>query len=206
MIKSIKYFFEQSWLLMVSSVLFGLLLALTNAAWAPRIAQNQTNKFDDLAKQMIAGTQNFKTEIEGMSVESQPGKIIKIDVKKALDTSGQCTGWAFEAEGAGFADKIKLVITFDAEFEKIMGYGVLASNETPGFGDQIKDDYFRKQFEGAPAGLLTLAKSGDREKIDSEIIAITGATVSSEAVVRIVNSYTGQVKKQLQEKGLIANE
>ena len=206
MIKGIKYFFEQSWLLMVSSVLFGLLLALTNAAWAPRIARHQTNKFDDLAKQMLDGTKNFKIEFEGMAVELQPGKIIKTDVKKALDASGQCAGWAFEAEGAGFADKIKLVITFDANFEKIMGYGVLASNETPGFGDQIKDDFFRKQFIGAPAEKLTLAKSGDREKNDTEIIAITGATVSSEAVVRIVNGYTGQVKKQLQEKGLIANE
>jgi electron transport complex protein RnfG len=85
-----------------------------------------------------------------------------------------------------------------------MGYGVLAFNETPNLGDLIKGDYFRKQFEGAPAETLTLAKSGDREKIDSEIVAITGATVSSEAVVRIINNYTEQVKKQLQEKGLIA--
>ena len=206
MIKSIKYFFEQSWLLMVSSVLFGLLLALTNAAWAPRIAQNQTDKFDTLAGQMLAETQTFKTEIKGMPVESQQGKIIKTDIKKALDASGQCTGWAFEAQGSGFADKITIVITIDADFEKLMGFGVIASNETPGFGDQIKDDYFKKQFEGAPAELLTLAKAGDRGKIDSEIIAITGATVSSEAVVRIMNSYTTQVKKQLQDKGLIANE
>lgn len=206
MIKSIKYFFEQSWLLMVSSVLFGLLLALTNVAWAPRIAQNQTDKFNTLVSRMLPNAQTFKTEIEDMAVESQPGKIIKADIKKAINASGQCTGWAFEAQGAGFADKIKLVITFDAEFEKIMGFGVLASNETPGFGDQIKDNYFRQQFIGAPTEVLTLAKSGDRGTIDSEIIAITGATVSSEAVVRIINSYTGQVKKQLQDKGLIANE
>jgi electron transport complex protein RnfG len=204
--KNIKYFFEQSWLLMVSSVLFGLLLALTNAAWAPRIAQNQIDKFNTLVSRMLPNAQTFKTEIKDMPVESQPGKIIETDIKKALDASGRCTGWAFEAEGAGFADKIKLVITFDAKFEKIMGYGVLASNETPGFGDQIKDDYFRKQFVGAPAQILILAKSGDREKIDSEIIAITGATVSSEAVVRIINGYTDQVKKQLQDKGLIGNE
>jgi electron transport complex protein RnfG len=206
MSKHIKYFFEQSWLLIVSSVLFGLLLALADVAWAPRIAQNQTDKFGDLAKQMLAEAQTFKNEIENMPLESQPGKIIETDIKKAIDASGQCIGWAFEAEGAGFADKIKLVITFDANFEKIMGYGVLACNETPNLGDLIKGDYFRKQFIGAPAETLTLAKSGDREKIDTEIIAITGATVSSEAVVRIINSYTTQVKEQLQEKGLIGNE
>lgn len=206
MSKNIRYFFEQSWLLIVSSVLFGLLLALADAAWAPRITQNQTDKFGDLAKQMLAEAKMFKTEIEKLPVESQPGKIIETDIKKAINASGQCIGWAFEAEGAGFADKIKLVITVDAGVEKIMGYGVLASNETPGFGDQIKDDFFKKQFEGAPAGELTLAKSGNRETINSEIIAITGATVSSEAVVRIMSSYTTQVKKKLQEKGLIGSE
>ena len=206
MIKNIKYFFEQSWLLMVSSVVFGLLLALTNAAWAPRIAQNQTDKFDDLARQMLTEAQTFKTEIEGMPVESQQGKIIKTDIKKALDASGQCMGWAFVAEGSGFSPDLKLVLIVDAKFEKLKGYEVLASNETPNFGDQIKDDYFKKQFEGAPAGMLKLVRSGDREKIDAEIIAITGATVSSEAVVRIMNSYTEQVKKQLQDKGLVGNE
>jgi Na+-translocating ferredoxin:NAD+ oxidoreductase RnfG subunit len=85
MSKHIKYFFEQSWLLIVSSVLFGLLLALADVAWAPRIAQNQIDKFDDLAKQMLPQAQTFKTEVEGMPVESQPGKIIKTDIKRALD-------------------------------------------------------------------------------------------------------------------------
>ena len=191
---------------MISSVLFGLLLALADAAWAPRIAQNQTNKFDGLARQMLTEAQAFKTEIEDMPVESQPGKIIKIDIKKALDASGQCMGWAFVAEGSGYNPDLKLVLIVDANFEKLKGYEVLASNETPNLGERIKDDYFKKQFEGAPAGMLTLARSGDREKIDSVIIAITGATVSSEAVVRIINNYTTQVKQELQEKGLIISE
>jgi hypothetical protein len=36
-------------------------------------------------------------------------------------------------------------------------------------------------------------------------VAISGATVSSEAVVKIFNTYTGEIKKQLQQKGLIGN-
>jgi electron transport complex protein RnfG len=206
MLEKIKYFFEQSWLLMVSSVLFGLLLAFTNTALAPRIAQNQANKFNALAEKMLAGTKSFKTEVKGLPVKSKQGKIIETDINKAFDASGQCTGWAFEAEGPGFADKITLVITVDAKFEKIMGYGVLGSNETPGFGDQIKDDYFRKQFEGVPAQALTLVKTGNAETKDTEIVSITGATVSSEAVVSIMNNCLSQVKEQLQNEGLITNE
>ena len=38
MLKHIKHFIEQSWLLIVSSFVFGLLLAGANAAWMPRIS------------------------------------------------------------------------------------------------------------------------------------------------------------------------
>jgi Na+-translocating ferredoxin:NAD+ oxidoreductase RnfG subunit len=41
--------------------------------------------------------------------------------------------------------------------------------------------------------------------VDSQIVAITGATVSSQAVVNIVNTFLAQIKDQMQKKGLIGN-
>jgi electron transport complex protein RnfG len=93
----------------------------------------------------------------------------------------------------------------DKDFENFAGYAVLASNETPGFGDRIKLPYYRQQFAGAPAVKLKLAKTGYVEKIDSEIVAISGATVSSEAVIKIINNFVAQVKEQMREKGLIGD-
>jgi electron transport complex protein RnfG len=151
----------------------------------------------------LTGAKDFETVVEDMEITARKGKIAKTDIKKAVDSEGDCIGWAFICEGSGFADKIKLVLTADASFEKLKGFGVLASNETPGFGDKIKNDYFRNQFIEAPAIQLILSKTGDAQKIDAEIIAISGATVSSEAVVTILNNYIQQVKTQLQEKGLI---
>jgi Na+-translocating ferredoxin:NAD+ oxidoreductase RnfG subunit len=83
---------------------------------------------------------------------------------------------------------------------------VLSSNETPGFGDQIKYDYYRDQFKGAPAGELKLVTIGERDKIDSEIVVISGATISSEAVVEILNNSITQVKEQMRKKGIIGND
>ena len=37
MLKMLKYFIEQSWLLVVSAFIFGLLIAVTYASWQPRI-------------------------------------------------------------------------------------------------------------------------------------------------------------------------
>jgi electron transport complex protein RnfG len=205
MLKHIKHFIEQSWLLMTSAVFFGLLLAVTNAAWRPRIIQNEIDKFNNLAGAMITDANSFEIVLEDVEIISAKGKPVKTKIQKAISADGQCLGWAFVCEGAGFQDKIKVVLTVDAAFEKLAGFGVLFSNETPGFGDKIKNDYFKNQFAGAPAVELTLSKSGDDKIIDSEIIAITGATVSSEAVVTILNNYIAQVKKQMKEKGLIEN-
>jgi electron transport complex protein RnfG len=204
-LKNIKYFIEQSWLLIIASFAFGLLLAVTNAAWRPRIIQNEIDKFNSLARELLTEDVSFETAAEAVEVDIGKGKKVKIDVKKGASADGECVGWAFICEGSGFADKIKLVLTVDAAFEKLAGFGVLASNETPGFGDKIKGDFFRSQFQGAPAAQLELTKTGDDKKIDNEIVAISGATVSSEAVVKIVNNYIKQIKAQLQVKGLLSN-
>ena len=204
MLKNIKYFIEQSWLLIVASFIFGLLLAVTNAAWHDRIMQNEIDKFNNLAKGMFTNQVRFGAVEEKFEVDVGRGKMKEVEVKKVC-VEDKCVGWAFVCEGSGFADKIKLVLTVDAAFEKLAGFGVLASNETPGFGDKIKDDYFRNQFAGVPAVELILSKAGNEKIIDSEIVAISGATVSSEAVVEIVNNYLKQIKAQLQAKGLLSN-
>lgn len=200
----VKFFIEQSWLLLVSAVAFGVMLASLYGALKPRIDQNEIDKFNRLAGVMLTDANDFKIAVEDMPIDIGKGKTIKTDIKKAVDKDGKTVGWAFVVEGSGFADKIRLVVTVDAQFEDMGGFGVLSSNETPGFGDKMKtDSYYRDQFVDAPTEEFILTKTGDDKKIDSEIVAITGATVTSEAVVDILNNFLGQVETQLKEKGLI---
>jgi len=196
----IKYFIQQSWLLIVASFFFGLLIAVTNAALSPRIVQNKINKRNRLVGAMLPDAKDFVLLEAEIEIESIQGKKEKIEVYRAMSEAGECVGWAFNAAGSGFADKIELVVAVDKDFEKLAGFDVLASNETPGFGDQIKYDYYRDQFKGAPAEELKLIPSGDPKKIDAEIVAISGATVSSESVVEIINNYLIQIKEQMQQK------
>ena len=203
--KYIVFFFNESWLLIVSSFFFGLILAVTNAAWQPRIVQNEIDKFNNLAGAMLSQAESFETALADAQIKSAKGKLIKTEIKKALDANGQLCGWAFVCQGPGFADNIKLVLTIDAGFDKLLGYGVLSSNETPGFGDKIKNDYFKDQFIDAPATKLELLKTGEASVIDSNIIAITGATIRSQAVVDILNTYISQDRDLLQSNGLITS-
>lgn len=205
----LRYFFQQSWLLIVASFCFGLLIAVANAAWQDNILQNEEDKFNSLVKGMLPDAETSEVVLEDIEVESGKGKRRATSVRKAVSAAGECVGWAFMCEGSGFADKIKLVLTVDADFEKLKGYGVLSSNETPGFGDKIKDSFYREQFVDAPTTQLTLTKLGNQDVKDAEIVAISGATVSSEAVITIVNTFLSQiknhVKNHIEEKGQIGN-
>lgn len=200
----IKYFIRQSWLLLVTSFLFGLLIAVADAAWSTKIEQNKVEKLRSLMAGLISDANSFELAIKDANLPGDEGRLIKTDVYKAINKQGGCAGFAFIAAGAGFADKIELVVAVDARCERLLGYNVLSSNETPGFGSKMKDDSFRSQFTGAPAENLSLVKIGDAGKIDNEIVAISGATVTSTAVINIFNKSVISVKEQLQEKGLIA--
>ena len=204
----IQHFIQQSWLLIVSSFFFGLLIAIASAGWSPRIEQNKIDKLNRLTAALLPEARHFiDLDTSGIEIEIEPakGKRKKIKVYKAVSGADECVGWSFNAAGQGFQDKIELVIAVDKDFQSIAGFDVLASNETPGLGDKIKLPNWRNQFAGAPVEELKLVKTGDVEKIDSEIVAISGATVSSKAVVDIINNSIIQIKDQMQKEELIDN-
>jgi electron transport complex protein RnfG len=205
-VSKIKYFVQQSWLLIVSSFCFGLLLAIANAAWSPRIEQNRINKLNALAGRLIPEANDFiPLEKLGVAikVKSLKGDEKDVEVYKAV-TGEQCFGWTINAVGSGFQDKIELVVAVDKEFKTIAGFDVLASNETPNFGDKIKDEKFRNQFKNKTAVELELILSGEAK--DNKILAISGATISSEAVVKIINHYIRVVREEMKKEGLLGND
>lgn len=195
------YFIKQSWLLVLASLFFGLILAVAEGALAPRIAANIQRKLDELCKSLISEAERFEPIVEDVEVTGSKGKTLTTTIYRGVNQAGQVIGYTFIAEGPGFADKIQIVIAVDKDFDTFQGFDVLASNETPGFGDKIKETGFRNQFVQAPAGVLELIKVGDPALADSEIVAISGATVSSEAVVGIFNTYVDSIKNTLVTEG-----
>jgi len=201
----ILLFFEKSWLLMVAAIAFGTLLAICNYAWASKIKEKEIAKFDKLAGGLLTEAKTFESLREKLPIDIGKGKTYDVEVKKALNADGNLVGWAFVCEGSGFADKIKLVIAADAKFEKLVGFGVLSSYETPGFGDKIniKDGFYQSQYKSAPVDDLELIKVGDAKKIDNQIVAITGATVTSSAVVDIFNTFLVPIQETLKKQNLL---
>ena len=79
----VRHFVEQSWLLIVSSFCFGLLLAATNYALAPTIRQNRIDKLNRLAKGLLSEAEHFVEMEERIEIESGRGKE-EITIYKAV--------------------------------------------------------------------------------------------------------------------------
>jgi len=201
--KLIKHFFEQSWLLIIVALLSGLAIATINSSLAPRIEQNKIDKLNSEIKYLLAETKNIKILPDRVEINIGKRDKAQSTIYKVLSASGKCLGWAFNAKGSGFVDTIELIIVTNHNFTSLAGFGVLANNETPELGNKIKSDYYRNQFKGAPVAKLKLSNTGNDKLIDDQIVAITGATISSQAVVDIINNYIKQVRQQLKAKGLI---
>jgi len=104
------------------------------------------------------------------------------DKKKVL------IGYAIPGEGPGFQDTIRILYGYKPDQQQVVGMEVLESRETPGLGDKIyKDADFQDNFlalQVKPS--IVLVKKGAKSA-PNEVDAITGATISSKAIVRIIN-------------------
>jgi electron transport complex protein RnfG len=98
-------------------------------------------------------------------------------------------GYAIPGSGAGFQDVIRLMYGYRPQESRIIGLQILDSRETPGIGDKIfKDAEFRANFINlAVTPTINVVKKG-KKSASNEVDAITGATISSKAIVRILNA------------------
>jgi electron transport complex protein RnfG len=102
---------------------------------------------------------------------------------------GRLVGYAIPAAGPGFADTIRLLYGYLPEGRKVVGMEVLESRETPGLGDKIyKDAAFVANFANLSVDPEIVAVKKGKKADPNQIDAITGATISSKAVVKAINT------------------
>ncbi|MBN2120866.1 MAG: RnfABCDGE type electron transport complex subunit G [Candidatus Omnitrophica bacterium] len=117
-------------------------------------------------------------------------------IYRVFDKKSRLLGYIFLAEGQGYQGKIKMICGISPSLDKLLGIEILESQETPGLGARIAEGGFKDQFKGLNVlNPITYLKSKPTE--DSQIQAITGATVSSRSVVSIINNRVEEIRKIL---------
>ena len=197
-------FIKQSALVLILSVIFGSALALMYAATNPAYITNQEKATLESIGKTIPGAdkaENLQTS-EVKSIEGY--KVYRIfDSSQGGDET--LLGWAYVAKGKGFGGDIKLLIGLNAQADGLVGIDVLEDVETPGFGNYINDEErWKSKFRPRDGKTLSLDRNlvviKSTAKKDYQIQAITGATISSKAVVAIINDSAGKVAAQVTQE------
>lgn len=168
----------------LAGMISGLALATVFQVTEPIIQANNQRELEAAVLEVVPGA----TAMQPEELTDEAGN--SRTVYAAFSDSGAFLGYAIESESAGFADKIRLIYGYDPSSDRIIGMKVLECLETPGLGDKIKKDKdpaFSAQFDDLAIRPSILVVKDGKDK-DFEIDAITGATISSKAVVKAINA------------------
>ena len=176
----------------LAGALAGLLIVSTYELALPRIEHHQAETMAAAIQEVLRAPARYDTLYlhGGALVKRLPAGV---DAKKTeriflgYDASGRRVGFAMSAVGVGFQDPMTVMFGYDAEKKQLIAMRVIANKETPGLGDKIvKDSLFVAEFSPVVAPVAGVKK--DRATgATNEVAMITGATVSSRAVIRIIN-------------------
>ena len=152
-----------------------VILAAAGAGLAGTEAANAEKELGEMISYLLPGGGEFE-EIEYKGTDSKITNVYKGE-----------GGYVLAMTANGYVDEIKLLVAVDNE-GVVKGYTVRDIHDTYGLGLGVQDDLFF---------LVGLMNSKGDLAVNSNIDAVTGATISSSAVVACVNA----ASKYVQESG-----
>ncbi len=176
--------------LTIAGLFSGLSIVIAYRTTLPRIQANQRAALERAVFEVLPGTtrlERYSWDGSKLGAEATGQGSLQESIFAGFNADGALVGFAVPGAGAGFADTIKLIYGLDPSAERVLGMKVLESRETPGLGDKIyKDAKFVAEFLDLTLEPVIELIKGHGEKTN-QVDAITGATISSRAVVKILN-------------------
>jgi electron transport complex protein RnfG len=166
--------------LFIITVVTGLILGVVHDVTLEPIRITQERLKAEALRGALPDAEEFRTVGKVQKAEDA-GPIIK-DVQQAL-SGGKTLGYCVTVTSRGYGGAIELVagITNDG---KLRGVRILNHSETPGLGAKSAEEDFYGQFRDSDK--VTVVKR--EPEAPGEIMAISGATITSTAVTDGVNA------------------
>ena len=153
------------------------LVTATDSITRDKIEEQKEQQIQSMLKEMFPSMSEYTFEDDIYTIYSD----------------GAGVGYAFLAVGKGYGGDIDILIGLEDE-TTIKGITIISQSETPGLGSRIAESSFASEFAGLNIGDVALKQDG------GEIDAITGATISSGAVVDAVRTAAMEKVKSLRER------
>ena len=174
-----KYYLEWNlvWKLLVIMLVSGLFLVSIYQITDHRIRRQQEAEREKAVVSVIPGATDYRKVDNSM-----------YPLYLGLDQQLKPVGYAMEIEGSGFQGTITLMVGINAQKRQVSGIKVLEMAETPGLGARIEEPWFKEQFSHK--------SFHEPFVVGEDVEAISGATISSEAVARLVNKAVSRFEKR----------
>lgn len=168
--------------LAVICALMSLLIGGANEITAPIIATRKIESAENARKELIIGADAF----ERLDYTDETVKEVYTALK-----AGEIIGYTVEVNTSGYGGIIDMIVGVNTAGE-VLGISYISMSETAGLGEKTKDQRFYGQYIGVK-GPFSVVKSSPSS--DTDIVAVSGATISSKAVTAGVNSAIQFVKE-----------
>ena len=176
--------------LAIAGLVSGMAIIGIYEATLPTITENKARELREAVFKVLPGVSQMQALVyrdDELIVVEAADKDEPV-IYGGYDEQGDFVGYAMPAAGPGFQDTIAILYGYNPAEKIVVGMEVLESRETPGLGDKIyKDAVFVGGFSSLSVEPEIVAVKKGTKSQPNEIDAITGATISSKAVVRIIN-------------------
>ena len=175
------------------TVVSGLLLGIVYDITKEPIAEAQENTKQEAFRAVLADASSFETmddfdASEAMSILEENGYTSDeiTEIAEGVDDSGETVGYVINVTSHEAYDGDLEVSVGIATDGTVKGIEMLSISETAGLGMKADEADFKDQFKDKKVEKFSYTKSG--ESGDDKIDAISGATITTNAVTNAVDS------------------
>lgn len=168
-------------LFVICAVAAGL-LAGTNQITAPLIEERNNQANNEARQSVLSEATEFKLLDSSEYSSSSDEEVVEV---YEGSNGSDVAGYTIKVLSKGYGGAIELMVGITSD-GMISGVNIGNMSETPGLGAKSKEESFYGQYSGKPATELEVVKSGTAG--ETEIQAISGATITSKAVTSGVNA------------------
>lgn len=169
---------------LIAGVLLGGVYEITKEPIAKQAALREAKACESVFDSAKSFDTAFEMPAEGVVEGYENDSIDK--VIPALDESGEVLGYVLNVTAKdGYGGNISFMMGISKDGE-VTGIEILSISETAGLGMKAKEPAFLEQYEGKTVDSFAYSKTG--ASAENEIDAISGATITTNAVTNGVNA------------------
>lgn len=210
--------------MLIIVIIFAGILSVMYRTSQPKIEAYQQEKYQKLILGTVAAKLAEVTGETQQSIMDSYPESYQIHVQE-LDIPGlerrafravvadSTIAYCFEIGGKGLWGTMQALVSTSTDFRTILDMALVSQQETPGLGARIEEDWFLAQFRNR---LFVINPESDTDvtgsyefiaetqvpENDGQIKRVTGATITSDAVLKMLRDEMNHIYNYLRNKSL----